>query len=82
LIIKKAGPLLTLPVKSIFIVLMFLIFAFYRVRFSFPCQTFFQEYVHGMRIDVYLSLIAFLYYLCDINHGQDVIGFVSSPTIV
>jgi len=52
---KKAELLLTLPFLNIcFIILMFLIFVFYRSRFSFPCQTYVQEYVRYMRIVAFL----------------------------
>ncbi len=52
---KKTELLLTLPFLNIcFIILMFLIFVFYRSRFSFPCQTYVQEYARYMRIVAFL----------------------------
>jgi len=61
--IKKAGPLVTQPFSNIcFIILMFLIFVFYRSRFSFPCQTYVQEYARYMRIVAFLYLIVYRHY--------------------
>jgi len=41
---------------------MFLIFVFYRSRFSFPCQTCVQEYGNHKRTGVDLSLSAYPHY--------------------
>ena len=45
-ILKKAGPFLTLPVQKVIIILLFLVLAFYRVRFFCPYPIFFPEYAY------------------------------------